>query len=125
YFSYRKGLPFSIRSVLHPLIGDRINGPIGNIVDILVIVITTFGISQTLAIGVLQINTGLNKVFGIQISVTAQFIIMIALSSLATISVVWGIGTCMRSLSELNIFLLNVLIIIFFFFLSDNYISKS
>jgi|SRR5690606_32361519 len=125
YFSYRKGLPFSIRSVLHPLIGDRINGPIGNIVDILVIVITTFGISQTLAIGVLQINTGLNKVFGIQISVTAQFIIMIALSSLATISVVRGIGTGMRRLSELNILLSIVLIIILMFVGPARYITNS
>lgn len=125
YFSYRKGLPFSIRSVLHPLIGDRINGPIGNIVDILVIVITTFGISQTLAIGVLQINTGLNKVFGIQISVTAQFIIMIALSSLATISVVRGIGTGMRRLSEFNILLSIVLIIILMFVGPARYITNS
>ena len=125
YFSYRKGLPFSIRSVLHPLIGDRINGPIGNIVDILVIVITTFGISQTLAIGVLQINTGLNKVFGIQISVTAQFIIMIALSSLATISVVRGIGTGMRRLSELNILLSIVLISILMFVGPARYITNS
>lgn len=125
YFSYRKGLPFSIRSVLHPLIGDRINGPIGNVVDLLVIVITTFGISQTLAIGVLQINTGLNKVFGIQISVTAQFIIMIALSSLATISVVRGIGTGMRRLSELNILLSIVLILILMFVGPARYITNS
>ncbi|MDM1247647.1 BCCT family transporter [Acinetobacter sp. R933-2] len=125
YFSYRKGLPFSIRSVLHPLIGDRINGPIGNIVDLLVIVITTFGISQTLAIGVLQINTGLNKVFGIQISVTAQFIIMIALSSLATISVVRGIGTGMRRLSELNILLSIALILILMFVGPARYITNS
>ena len=125
YFSYRKGLPFSIRSVLHPLIGDRINGPIGNVVDLLVIVITTFGISQTLAIGVLQINTGLNKVFGIQISVTAQFIIMIALSSLATISVVRGIGTGMRRLSELNILLSIALILILMFVGPARYITNS
>src|SRR5690606_16024971 len=95
------------------------------IVDILVIVITTFGISQTLAIGVLQINTGLNKVFGIQISVTAQFIIMIALSSLATISVVRGIGTGMRRLSELNILLSIVLIIILMFVGPARYITNS
>lgn len=125
YFSYRKGLPFSIRSVLHPIIGDRIYGPIGHIVDILVIVITTFGISQTLAIGVLQINAGLHKVFGVEVSVTAQFIIMIALSSLATISVVRGIGTGMRRLSELNILLSIVLIVILMFIGPARYITHS
>ena len=93
YFSYRKGLPFSLRSILHPFIGNRIYGPIGNLVDIIVIVVTTFGISQTLALGVLQINAGLNKVFGLGINVTSQFIILLLLSSLATISVVRGIGT--------------------------------
>lgn len=112
YFSYRKGLSFSIRSVLHPLIGDRIYGSLGNLVDILVIVITTFGVSQTLAMGVLQINAGLHKVFGLQMGVASQFLIMIALSSLATISVVRGIGTGMRRLSEINIILSIILIII-------------
>ncbi len=125
YFSYRKGLPFSVKSVLQPLIGNRINGIAGNIIDILVIVITTFGISQTLAIGVLQINTGLNKVFGLEISVTAQFIIMIILSSLATFSVIRGIGTGMRRLSELNILLSIILIIILMFIGPTRYIINS
>lgn len=125
YFSYRKGLAFSVRSVLHPLIGDRIYGPIGNIVDILVIVITTFGISQTLAIGVLQINAGLHKVFGVQVSVGVQFVIMIALSSLATFSVVRGIGTGMRRLSQINIILSIVLIAILMCIGPARYITNS
>lgn len=125
YFSFRKGLPFSLRSILHPLIGDRIYGPIGNIVDILVIVITTFGISQTLAIGVLQINAGLHKVFNIEISVTVQFILMISLSSIATFSVVRGIGTGMRRLSELNIILSILLILILMFIGPARYITNS
>lgn len=125
YFSYRKGLPFSLRSILHPLIGNRIYGPIGNLVDIVVIVVTTFGISQTLALGVLQINAGLNKVFGLGINVTAQFIILIVLSSLATISVVRGIGTGMRRISELNIILSIILIVILMFVGPARYITNS
>ncbi|EPL5507675.1 BCCT family transporter, partial [Acinetobacter baumannii] len=112
YFSYRKDLPFSLRSALYPLIGNKIYGPIGHFVDILVIVITTFGISQALAIGVLQINAGLHKVFGINIGTTTQFIILFCLSSIATFSVVRGIGTGMRRLSELNIILSIILVII-------------
>ena len=125
YFSYRKGLPFSLRSILHPLIGNRIYGPIGNLVDIIVIVVTTFGISQTLALGVLQINAGLNKVFGLGINVTSQFIILIVLSSLATISVVRGIGTGMRRISELNIILSIILIAILMFVGPARYITNS
>jgi len=125
YFSYRKGLPFSLRSILHPLIGNRIYGPIGNLVDIIVIVVTTFGISQTLALGVLQINAGLNKVFGLGIDVTSQFIILIVLSGLATISVVRGIGTGMRRISELNIILSIILIVILMFVGPARYITNS
>lgn len=125
YFSFRKGLPFSLRSILHPIIGDRIYGPIGHIVDILVIIITTFGISQTLAIGVLQINAGLHKVFDIEVSVTVQFILMISLSSIATFSVVRGIGTGMRRLSEVNIILSILLILILMFIGPARYITNS
>ncbi|QHH95078.1 BCCT family transporter [Acinetobacter gyllenbergii] len=125
YFSFRKGLPFSLRSILHPIIGDRIYGPIGHIVDILVIIITTFGISQTLAIGVLQINAGLHKVFNIEVSVTVQFILMISLSSIATFSVVRGIGTGMRRLSEVNIILSILLILILMFIGPARYITNS
>lgn len=125
YFSFRKGLPFSLRSILHPIIGNRIYGPIGHIVDILVIIITTFGISQTLAIGVLQINAGLHKVFDIEVSVTVQFILMISLSSIATFSVVRGIGTGMRRLSEVNIILSILLILILMFIGPARYITNS
>lgn len=125
YFSYRKGLPFSLRSILHPFIGNRIYGPIGNLVDIIVIVVTTFGISQTLALGVLQINAGLNKVFGLGINVTSQFIILLLLSSLATISVVRGIGTGMRRISELNIILSIILIVILMCVGPARYITHS
>ncbi|MFH4157699.1 BCCT family transporter [Acinetobacter bereziniae] len=125
YFSFRKGLPFSLRSILHPLIGDRIYGPIGHLVDIIVIIITTFGISQTLAIGVLQINAGLHKVFAIEVSVTVQFILMISLSSIATFSVVRGIGTGMRRLSEVNIILSILLILILMFIGPARYITNS
>jgi len=125
YFSYRKGMPFSLRSILHPLIGNRIYGPIGHIVDIIVIVVTTFGISQTLALGVLQINAGLHKVFGLDTNVTVQFILMITLSSIATFSVVRGIGTGMRRISEINIILSIILIVILMFIGPARYITNS
>lgn len=125
YFSYRKGLPFSLRSILHPLIGDRIYGPIGHFIDIVVIVVTTFGISQTLALGVLQINAGLHKVFGLETNTTVQFILMITLSSIATFSVVRGIGTGMRRISELNIILSIILIVILMLIGPARYITNS
>ncbi|EKB39172.1 hypothetical protein W9M_03425 [Acinetobacter baumannii Ab44444] len=76
YFSYRKGLPFSLRSILYPIIGNRIYGPIGHTVDILTIVITAFGVAQSLSMSVLQINSGLNQVFGFENSLSLQFIML-------------------------------------------------
>lgn len=112
YFSFRKDLPFALRTTLYPLIGNRVFGAIGHSIGIMVIVVTTFGISQTLALGVLQINSGLNQVFGITIGLTMQFIILFSLSMIATISVVGGIGKGMRRLSELNIILSVLLVLI-------------
>lgn len=125
YFAYRKGLPFALRTTLYPLIGDRVFGVIGHTIGIIVIVVTTFGISQTLALGVLQINSGLNKVFGVGINTTVQFVLMISLSSIATFSVVRGIGTGMRRISELNIILSIILIIILMCIGPARYITNS
>lgn len=125
YFAYRKGLPFALRTTLYPLIGDRVFGVIGHTIGIIVIVVTTFGISQTLALGVLQINSGLNTVFGVGINTTVQFVLMISLSSIATFSVVRGIGTGMRRISELNIILSIILIIILMCIGPARYITNS
>ncbi|MEH1154468.1 BCCT family transporter, partial [Acinetobacter baumannii] len=112
YFSYRKGLPFSLRSILYPIIGNRIYGPIGHTVDILTIVITAFGVAQSLSMSVLQINSGLNQVFGFENSLSLQFIMLTILCGIATISVVMGINRGMQRLSELNMILAILLIAI-------------
>ena len=60
YFAYRHNLPLALRSAFYPLIGDRINGPIGHAVDIFGIVGTMFGPATSLGIGVMQINSGIS-----------------------------------------------------------------
>lgn len=110
YFTYRKNLPFSLRSILYPIIGNRIYGPIGHLVDILTIVVTAFGIAQSLGMSVLQINSGVNQVFGIGISLNVQLLMLATLCTIATISVVIGINRGMQRLSELNM-LLSILLI--------------
>jgi len=60
YFSFRYNLPLTIRSGFYPLIRDRINGPIGDAVDVFAICGTVFGIATSLGLGVLQMNAGLN-----------------------------------------------------------------
>ncbi len=110
YFAYRKGLPLSMRSILYPFIGERIYGPIGHATDILAVAITAFGVSQSLGLGVTQINTGLNQVFGLPVSFGAQVILICAISLCAILSVMSGVSRGIRRLSEGNMLLSIVLI---------------
>ena len=89
YFSFRHGLPLSMRSALYPLIGDKIYGPIGHTVDVVAILGTLFGIATTLGLSVAQINAGLHYLWpSIPISNTVQVITIAAVTALALISVV-------------------------------------
>lgn len=112
YFSYRKGLPFSLRSMLYPFIGDRIYGPIGHVVDIFTVIVTAFGIAQSLGMSALQINTGLNRVFGIENSITVQLSLLAVLCSIATYSAVTGVKRGMKYLSNLNMILAALIILV-------------
>ena len=115
FFSYRHGLPLTLRSALYPIIGDRIYGPIGHAVDVFAVVGTVFGVATSLGFGVLQVNAGLNHLFGWPVNETIQVILIVTLTALATLSVVSGLDKGIRILSELNLglaFLLLLLIVI-------------
>jgi len=111
YFSFRNGLPLTLRSALYPLIGERIYGPIGHAVDIFAILGTVFGVATSLGYGVLQINSGLNQLFGLPISTTVQVILIAVTCALATLSVASGLDKGIRILSELNLGLAVVLML--------------
>jgi choline/glycine/proline betaine transport protein len=103
YFGYRYNLPLTIRSGLYPLLKERINGPIGHIVDIFAIVGTMFGIATSLGVGVAQINAGLNYLLGIPIGIEIQLPLIAGITMLATVSVVTGLDKGIRILSETNL----------------------
>jgi len=103
FFSFNKGLPLSIRSVFYPLIGERIYGPIGNIIDIMATVATLFGVATSLGLGVQQVNAGLNHLFGIPQSIGVQVTLIALITAVATWSVVRGIDAGIKLLSQLNI----------------------
>jgi len=103
YFSFRRGLPLTIRSALYPLIGKRINGPIGHAVDIFAVLGTMFGIATSLGLGVLQVNAGFSHLFGIPSSLWVQVALIAVITAMATGSVVSGLDKGIRRLSELNI----------------------
>ncbi|MCD1124881.1 choline BCCT transporter BetT [Jinshanibacter sp. LJY008] len=112
YFSYRHGLPLTLRSALFPIIGDRIYGPLGHAVDIFAVIGTVLGVATSLGYGVLQVNAGLNHLFGLPINETVQVILIIAITALATISVVSGLNKGIRILSELNLGLAVLLLVL-------------
>jgi len=105
YFSFRHNLPLTVRSALYPVLGERIYGPLGNAVDIFAMFGTMFGVATSLGLGVLQVNAGLEHIFGLPSTVTVQLVLIAAITGLATISVVLGLDVGIRRLSELNIVL--------------------
>ena len=92
YSSFRKGLPLSIRSALYPLIGDKIYGFWGHLIDILAVLGTVFGIATTLGFGVEQIGSGLISIGAIEVkSQTVTIVSIVIITAIATISASTGI----------------------------------
>ncbi|MEX0592171.1 MAG: BCCT family transporter [Nitriliruptoraceae bacterium] len=111
YFGYRHGLPMTVRSALYPLIGERYKGWLGNLVDILAIFGTMFGVATSLGIGVTQINNGLNTVFDVPIGVGTQLVLIAVITIAATISVVSGLEKGIKRLSQINMTLAGLLLV--------------
>lgn len=111
YFSFRCGLPLTIRSALYPIIGDRIYGPIGHAVDVFAVIGTLFGVATSLGFGVSQINAGLAYLFGLPTGTSVQIILIVLITGAATLSVVSGLDKGIKRLSEFNMALACVLLI--------------
>jgi len=116
YFAFRKGLPLRPASALYPLLGDRAFGWPGNLVDILAVFGTIFGLATSLGLGTLQINGGLNHVFGIPSNSLVQSVIIIVITGIALLSVLSGIDKGIRRLSVINLWLAFALLVIVFAF---------
>ncbi|PSJ44749.1 choline transporter [Zobellella endophytica] len=115
YFAFRHGLPLSMRSTLYPLIGEKIHGSMGHVVDIFAILGTLFGIATTLGLSVAQINAGLNYLWpDIPVNTTVQIIAIVAITALAILSVVAGMDKGVKRLSILNMVLAIALVLFVF-----------
>lgn len=125
YFAYRKDLPLACRSVLHPFIGDKIYGTIGNIVDITTIVLTAFGVSQAISMGILELNVGLNHSFGINIDVKIQLVLVLILGVFATLSLLSAISKGFKMIAEGNMVLSYFLVIAVILIGSTRYIFNA
>jgi choline/glycine/proline betaine transport protein len=114
YFSYRHNLPLTLRSALYPLIGERIYQWPGHLVDVFAVVSTVFGVATSLGLGSAQVNAGFNYLFDLDVSTTNQIIIMCVITSLAVISVATGLDKGIKRLSEANMILAIILLVLIF-----------
>jgi choline/glycine/proline betaine transport protein len=103
FFAFSRKLPLSIRSVFYPIMGNRIHGPFGDVIDVLSVIPTLFGLATSLGFGVQQISSGLNFLFDIPATETAQVLLIAGITLAATTSVVLGLDKGVRVLSVLNI----------------------
>ncbi len=103
YFSFRRGMPPLISSCFYPLIGERINGPVGYLIDILGVFATIFGIVTSLGLGAMQITAGLGTVFGFEADYTAMLIVIAIVTVLFMISTLSGVDKGIQILSKTNI----------------------
>lgn len=102
YFTYSHGLPLTIRSVFYPILGDKIYGIGGDIIDIFAVLATLFGLATSLGLGVQQIAAGLEHVFGISSGIKTQILLIAGITAIATTSVVLGVDKGVKFLSEWN-----------------------
>jgi choline/carnitine/betaine transport len=112
YVCMRKGRPNLISEAFRPLIGNRVEGPIGKGIDVLAIWATLFGSATSLGFGAAQINSGLNFLWDVSISNTLQVVIITVLTLLFVLSATTGVEKGIQFLSNMNM-LLAILLLLF------------
>jgi len=125
FFSYNKKLPLTFRSLFYPFLGERIHGWWGHSIDILSVIATLFGLSTSLGLGVQQMNAGLHFLFGWEISTVIQSLIIVVVTSIATISVVSGLDKGVKLLSQGNMIMALALMLLVFAFGPSIFLLKS
>jgi choline/carnitine/betaine transport len=118
YFTFRRGMPNLISTAFYPLLGDRVYGPIGKTIDILAIFATLFGSATSLGLGALQINQGLNAVFGIggREAVGLAIVVIAVLTLAFIVSAISGVHRGIQWIANTNM-VLAVFLLVFVFLL--------
>lgn len=111
YFQFRKGEPGLVSATLKPIFGKKMEGPWGTLVDVLAVFATAFGVATTLGFGAVQINAGLNHLFGFEIGIKSQVIIIAVVTVLFVFSAWSGISKGIKYLSNTNLVLAVALLI--------------
>ncbi|MFC7859499.1 BCCT family transporter [Arthrobacter koreensis] len=116
YAVHRKGRPISIRWTLEPLLGRRrVSGGWGNLIDVVALVGTLFGVATSLGLGVLQISAGLEEANIMQATQMTQVGLILGITTLTIASLVSGVGKGMKWLSNINLMLAGLLLLFVLF----------
>ncbi len=110
-FSFNKGLPLSIRSIFYPLLGERVWGWPGHIIDILAVFATLFGLATSLGLGAQQAAGGLEVLFGMPNTDVSKVLLVIGITVIALMSVLAGLDKGVKRLSEINMVLALLLLL--------------
>lgn len=115
YFQFRKGKPGLISSIFIPLLGEKgARGPIGKIIDILAVFATAAGIATSLGLGAMQINSGLNHVFGIPKNNLVVFLIVAVITVVYIWTALAGVDNGIKKVCDLNIIIAGVVLLLVF-----------
>ncbi|MDY6827459.1 MAG: BCCT family transporter [Bacillota bacterium] len=112
YFQFRKGMPALISSIFQPILGEGVHGPIGKAIDILAVFATVFGLGTSLGLGTMQINTGLNMLYGVPENNTINILIIAVITGVFTLAAVLGIEKGIKFIAN-NTVRLALLIMVF------------
>ncbi len=112
FFQFRKDEPGLISATLKPLFGEKMNGPLGVLIDVLAVFATVFGVATSLGFGAVQINGGLSHLFGFEVGFTSQFFIIAIVTILFLISAWSGLSKGIKYLSNANMVLAVILLIV-------------
>ncbi len=106
FFTYNRGLPLALRSAFYPLLGERVWGWPGHVVDTLAVFATLFGLAPSLGLGAQQVAAGLNYLFNIPATSATEVTIIVLITLMATGSVLSGLDVGIKRLSQINIWIM-------------------
>ena len=111
YFAYRQGLPMRISSIFYTVLGEKIFGPWGWLIDIIAVLGTLFGVAVSVGLGTLQLNSGLHYLVDLPTGAASQIAIVAVITAIATVSVALGLDRGIKRLSEFNIVIALVILL--------------
>ena len=107
FFAFNKGLPLTIRSAFYPLLGDRVWGWPGHVIDLTAVISTIFGLATTIGIASTQATAGLayllqGTALAFKPTVESQILLISVITGAAIISVFRGMDGGVKLLSNIN-----------------------